>query len=274
MRSFPILSVAVDILTLAEATELILRWARSDRPMTRQVITVNPEELMVSARDPQFRRIMSSAALRTADGMGVRFAGEFRLQARRSARPIALTIAILKTLLLPERLKPFPEVVTGADLLARLLPLAAAERLSCFLLGSSEQTLSHLAEKLRRQYPELRLTLHSAGEVSPQGEPNDRTIIKLVSKYKPHLLFTSLGSPKGQRFLHRYEKKLNARVALEVGGAFPYLASTVSRAPLPLRRRGFEWLWRFVTQPWRWQRILTATLRFLRSVYQSSTPGV
>lgn len=271
MKSFPILGVAVDLVTLTEATELILRWARSGRGMTRQVITVNPEELMVCERDPEFLRIMSSAALRTADGMGVRFAGEFYLQTRRFSRPIALTVTVLKALGFPERLRPFPQVVTGADLLAHLLPVASVERLTCFLLGSSEQTLNQLSEKLRRQYPELRLTLHPAGKVSSEGEPNDRTIIKLVAEHKPHLLFTSLGSPKGQRFIRRYEKKLNARVAIEVGGAFPYLASTVSRAPLPLRRRGFEWLWRLVTQPWRWNRVLTATLRFVRAVYQSSS---
>ena len=39
-----------------------------------------------------------------------------------------------------------------------------------------------------------------------------------------------------------------------VGGTFDYLAGRIKRAPMWLRRLGFEWAYRLYREPWRWRR--------------------
>jgi N-acetylglucosaminyldiphosphoundecaprenol N-acetyl-beta-D-mannosaminyltransferase len=54
----------------------------------------------------------------------------------------------------------------------------------------------------------------------------------------------------------------SVRIAMGVGGTLDFLSGRIKRAPRVLRQLGLEWLWRLGVQPWRWSRILTATVRF------------
>ncbi|MBU1149084.1 WecB/TagA/CpsF family glycosyltransferase, partial [Patescibacteria group bacterium] len=64
------------------------------------------------------------------------------------------------------------------------------------------------------------------------------------------------------------------KIAIGVGGAFDFISGTVKRCPSLLRKIGLEWLWRFFAQPWRYDRIKTATYRFIKLVINSrGKPG-
>ena len=59
-------------------------------------------------------------------------------------------------------------------------------------------------------------------------------------------------------------------VAVGVGGAFDEIAGIVPRCPVWIERIGFKWLFRLLTQPWRWRRqlrLVVFTLLLLRSVF-------
>ena len=49
---------------------------------------------------------------------------------------------------------------------------------------------------------------------------------------------------------------LGIPVMIGVGGVFNYLAGRSQLAPAWMRRAGLEWLYRLVTEPWRWRRQL------------------
>ena len=51
-------------------------------------------------------------------------------------------------------------------------------------------------------------------------------------------------------------------MAIGIGGAVDILAGTKTRAPLWMRKAGFEWLWRLLGQPNRFIRILKAIIIF------------
>jgi N-acetylglucosaminyldiphosphoundecaprenol N-acetyl-beta-D-mannosaminyltransferase len=54
-------------------------------------------------------------------------------------------------------------------------------------------------------------------------------------------------------------------ILMAVGGAFDMLAGKVVRAPKVVQQIGFEWLWRFFQEPWRWKR-QWALVEFIRIV--------
>ncbi|MBI3261088.1 WecB/TagA/CpsF family glycosyltransferase [Candidatus Berkelbacteria bacterium] len=269
-QSVPILGVEIDVLTFQEALNTILRWCHQAHHQTRQVATINPEFLMQGLHDREFSRVLNRADLRTADGMGIRFAGELLTQSSHRSRLAALLYTVVKALCTPDQLRPFPEVVTGSDLTVELFRRGANERLRIYLVGSEESIIDHLLIKLRGLYHTLVITGESAGKVSEDGIPEDGGLVERIAAFHPHLLLVAFGAPKQERFIARYAVELGAKVAIGIGGTFDYLTGIKPRAPHLVRRRGFEWFWRLCLEPFRWPRITTATYRFVRTVYLSS----
>jgi N-acetylglucosaminyldiphosphoundecaprenol N-acetyl-beta-D-mannosaminyltransferase len=76
------------------------------------------------------------------------------------------------------------------------------------------------------------------------------------------------GHPRQDLWIAQHRAELPATVAIGVGGAFDFVAGVARRAPQWLQRLGLEWLYRLMTQPWRWRRML-ALPRFVWLVLRS-----
>ena len=69
-------------------------------------------------------------------------------------------------------------------------------------------------------------------------------------------------------------EELGVPVCMGVGGSFDVISGRLRRAPLWLRRIGFEWTFRFLLQPWRIIRLTGLPLfvmRVLLSKYKNPT---
>ena len=76
------------------------------------------------------------------------------------------------------------------------------------------------------------------------------------------VLLVAFGARKQEAWLERNQERLGIPLAIGVGGVFDFWSGRVPRAPLVIRRAGFDWLFRLAVQPWRWRRQL-ALPRFL-----------
>jgi N-acetylglucosaminyldiphosphoundecaprenol N-acetyl-beta-D-mannosaminyltransferase len=81
-------------------------------------------------------------------------------------------------------------------------------------------------------------------------------MIDEIAALRPDVLVVALGAPKAEFWIHKYKNKLNARVAIGVGGSLDIIAGTVKRAPLIWQKLNAEWLYRLINQPSRWRRQL------------------
>jgi N-acetylglucosaminyldiphosphoundecaprenol N-acetyl-beta-D-mannosaminyltransferase len=183
------------------------------------VATVNPEFVMRSRGDPEFARVLGSAALCLPDGSGVVWA------ARRQGCAM-------------------PGPVTGVDLIPRLAEMCGRRGWRLFLLGAEPGVAGELADQLRAQYRGL--AVDSAAD-DERGE--------LVGEKKPHVLLVAFGAPKQELWIDRNARVAGVPVAMGVGGSFDYLTGRVPRAPAWMRRAGLEWLFRLARQPWRVRRM-------------------
>ncbi len=77
-----------------------------------------------------------------------------------------------------------------------------------------------------------------------------------MTDFKPHLVFVAFGSPWQELWIERHRNQFQNCVVMGVGGAFDFLGGKVPRAPVIIRRLGFEWLFRLIVQPWRLRRQL------------------
>ncbi len=233
--TFNLLGVRVHRLTFAQALDEIARMIEQEEK--GYVVTANPEIIMRAFRDPTYRSVLNRAAMIWPDGVGV------LLAARLLGHPI-------------------PERVTGSDGVPLIAERAARAGWRLYLLGARPGVAARAADVLRQRYPGVPIVGAEPGDPAPK---HDDELVARINAAAPHILFVAYGAPKQEWWMARNIERLNVHVAIGVGGAFDFLAGTQRRAPWPIRKLGFEWLWRLLLEPWRWRRQL-ALIAFTRLV--------
>jgi N-acetylglucosaminyldiphosphoundecaprenol N-acetyl-beta-D-mannosaminyltransferase len=162
-----------------------------------------------------------------------------------------------------------PERVAGSDILRPLLEMAARRRWRVYLLGgapgSAELATRRLTEELGVQvvgWDDCRIA-------SDGSDANGESIARARAA-KPDLILVGLGPPKQELWIHRAADSVRPAVALGIGAGLDFIAGRYKRAPLWLRRTGFEWAYRLVQEPRRlWRRYLVEGPRFARIVFST-----
>ncbi|WP_127585123.1 WecB/TagA/CpsF family glycosyltransferase [Paenibacillus koleovorans] len=224
-----IMGIPVPKLTMAQTVERIGGVVEGERREELfHVVTLNPEIAMACQHDLELRGIVDRAGLLTADGIGI---------------------------VMVSRLKgnPLPERVTGCDLLLELLAEGDGRRWTFYLLGADEQTNETAAQVIRAKYPGAVVAGRHHGYF---GAEDEERIVEEIRWCSPDFLIVALGAPNAERFIHKYRRQLNAKVAMGVGGSLDIIAGKVPRAPLVWRKLNAEWLFRLLNQPSRWRRQL------------------
>jgi N-acetylglucosaminyldiphosphoundecaprenol N-acetyl-beta-D-mannosaminyltransferase len=233
--SVRILGVRVDVLTYDSLLAAIGDFIAQGTP--HQIATLNPEFVMEARRNATFHDLLEGADLCMADGVGLLWAAK-------------------------RRGHPLPERVTGSDGVPLIAERAAQIGWRIYLLGAAPGVAERTGEILTALYPGLRIAGAYAG--SPAAEDAER-IIGLVRAAAPDILFVAFGAPNQDLWIARYRDALGVPAMMGVGGAFDHIAGVRRRAPQWVRRLNLEWLYRLITQPWRWRRQL-ALPRFVWAV--------
>jgi N-acetylglucosaminyldiphosphoundecaprenol N-acetyl-beta-D-mannosaminyltransferase len=219
-------------------------------PAPSQVITANVDQLVTKRKDAEIELIFRNAAMVVADGVPLLWAARF-----------------LGT--------PLQERINGTDLMEKTCELAAKMSFSVFLLGGPEGVAASAACKLQGRFPGLIVS----GYYSPyHGFENDadenKKIVSLLKQKKPDILFTSLGFPKGIKWIDRHLQACAVPLAIEVGASFIFASGIIKRAPLWMQKNGLEWFWRLIHEPRRlWRRYLLNDLSFFYYLLKQKFPG-
>lgn len=270
-RRVDILGIGINALTMEQALTAIDNLIEQNQQS--YLVTPNPEFVISALKDQSFKSILNRAALSLPDGAGLRAAAQFLEQDFSETFPLIRPLAIfgygftvaLRTLFMPSSLRPIPERVTGSDLLEEIARLAAEKDWKIFLLGAEDNVAQKTAEQLKENFPNLTIQGSCPGNPLPEA---DTETIQFVREHEPiDILFVAYGHPKQEMWIQRNLHQTNVKLAIGVGAAFDHLTGKQKRAPLWLRKHSLEWLWRLVTQPWRWKRQLALpefVLRVLR----------
>ncbi|NUQ39242.1 MAG: WecB/TagA/CpsF family glycosyltransferase, partial [Caldilineales bacterium] len=106
---------------------------------------------------------------------------------------------------------------------------------------------------LRARFPGLPVVGVYEGSPAAADYPAIAAAIRAAA---PDLLLVAYGAPAQDLWIHEHKQDLAVPVSIGVGGAFDHVAGVRRRAPAWLIRLNLEWLWRLLTQPWRWRRQL------------------
>ncbi|MCR8630349.1 WecB/TagA/CpsF family glycosyltransferase [Paenibacillus radicis (ex Xue et al. 2023)] len=223
-----IMGIPVPKITMTDTIEVISKVVTERKSELFHVVTLNPEITMSCQHDQQLRSIIDEAGLLTADGIGIVMV--YRLKGN-----------------------PLPERVTGCDLLIKMLETANQNKWSFYLLGADEPTSIKASEVITRSYPNVSVLGRHHGFFNKVEEAQ---IIEEIQALSPDVLVVALGAPAAERLIYKYKNKLNARVAIGVGGSLDIIAGKVKRAPANWQKLNMEWLFRLINQPSRWRRQL------------------
>ena len=220
------MGVPVDKVTEEEALTRIEELIENGRP--HQVVTVNPEFVMVAQSDAKFFQVLKEADLSLPDGVGLLWAAH-----------------VLGT--------PLSERVAGVDTVRGIASLAKGRGYRLFLLGGAEGVAEATAMRLEEENPGLKVAGTYAGSPDPKEEEE---IVEMVRAARPHVLLVAYGAPQQDLWIYRNLGRLGVPVAMGVGGAFDFISGKAKRAPGWMQRWGLEWLHRLLHEPWRWRRMV------------------
>ncbi|MBI2621031.1 MAG: WecB/TagA/CpsF family glycosyltransferase [Candidatus Levybacteria bacterium] len=226
-------------LSFKETLEYIVEKAKKKDKKTF-VTTINPEIIMLARGDLEYQKVLRSADLALADGIGVVWAGKMFG-------------------------KSFKGRVHGSDLVEKVSETIAKHPITVGFLGGRENVAQQTAKRLTKKYPGLKVAFATQEANRLPHTDYGKTAVdrsrKAVS-LKCDILFVALGSPKQEKWIYENLPKIPVRIAIGVGGAFDFISGKVARAPKWVRNLGLEWLFRLMIQPWRAKR-QTALIKFV-----------
>jgi len=227
MDKVNILGVGVSKYTIDAAANKIVEFI-CNGARKKCVYTPNSEIIMMAYRDSNFRELLNSADILTADGIGVVYASK-----------------ILSN--------PISERAAGYDIACKVLEILAPMGKSVYLFGAKPGVAQQAGEEMQKRYPGIVISGTSDGYFDTEKE---KQIISDINEKKPDLLFVCLGAPKQEKWLNEHKDELDFGVAMGIGGSLDVFAGTVKRAPEFYQKHGIEWLYRLLKQPSRFIRML------------------
>ncbi len=241
-----ILGVPVDLVTRT----VTRAWLRSVMTGTgdascRHLVTLNPEYVMTSTREPEFRAALRSADLATPDGVGITLAVRWLYP----AFPPSETL----------------DRVTGVDVMEMIGGISADEQVPVYLLGGSRGIAATAAARLSERYAGF-VAAGTWDGGTPEKIHDDISRARIRDS-GAKVVLVAYGAPGQIHWIARNQQALaeaGVRLAVGVGGSFDFVSGSVRRAPRWVRRMGLEWLYRLLREPWRWRRQLVLPLFALR----------
>lgn len=242
VQTVDILGVPFSTMTMEETIQYIMKQLELEQTHTFQVVTANPEIVMCAKKDPSFHQTLLKTDLITPDGIGVVKAS-----------------GMLGT--------PLKERVAGFDLMSDLFGTLSKENksVSVFLLGAKPHVVKGAADHLTKTYSAVSIVGTQDGYFKQEEEED---IISRIQEAKPDLLLVALGFPRQENFIQNNKHRLQAKVAVGVGGSLDVWAGEVKRAPKWIQAIHLEWFYRLCSNPTRWRRQLVLA-EFLKAVMRS-----
>lgn len=279
MKNKEILGVRVNTDIKAEQALEMVENMIKDEKSGHYICTTNPEFVIEAQRDPKFREIINSADLSVPDGVGILAADDY-LDKTSSLERNSLFVLRAFLLGLKVGFKIFTGCykegrVTGVYLAEQLFKLSSEKGYTIFLLGGwprdwigrnlkiEEDFATLVSEVVEKKYPGV-VIVGSTSKFSSEETDDIETLEFIKNKMKEKgitkidIMMVAYGQKKQEKWIVRNSSKIPTQVSIGLGGTFDYIAGHYKQIPTTVTKIGMEWLFRFITQPFRIGRIINA----------------
>ncbi len=232
------LGILVQAVTVSEFADWLISEAMVPDNVLKSptfVTYLNAACSNIAADDAEYRKILNSADCVYADGQAIVWA----------ARYLGGNL---------------PERVNAGDFTFKFCHIAAARGLKIALVGGRPGVADRAVEAWRSHVPGVQIVGVWDGFFDGDGE----SVATDVASSGAHILLVGMGVPLQEKWAWARRDQLGVKVVWCVGALFEYYGEGRARAPVWVRRAGFEWLFRLVLEPRRlWKRYLVGNVRFV-----------
>jgi N-acetylglucosaminyldiphosphoundecaprenol N-acetyl-beta-D-mannosaminyltransferase len=252
LSSTNLLGVKITNETEEKVLEYVLKRLKNSKKKFF-ITTPNPEIISFANSHPAYKDKLNQAEVALPDGVGIMLAAKFMGKTLKSR-------------------------ITGTDFIEKLCKVSREKPISMGFLGGRGGVAERTAERLKKKYPWIKIgfvgeewSTYARGPVGSYPRPTSSASPAGARRGTPtpatprssfDILFVAYGFPKQEEWIYENLEKLPVTAAMGIGGAFDYISGEVIRAPLFFRKLGLEWLFRLLSQPWRFGRQL-ALVKFI-----------
>jgi len=142
-------------------------------PVVKKTIinTINPHSYCVAKTDDDFKYALEYSDFLLPDGIGIVWAAK---------------------VLRAEKIKK----IAGYDAFLHLMEFLEKNSASCFFLGASETTLRLIEEKIKLEYPSVKVDGYSPPFKEKFSAEDSHNMCLKVNEKKPYVLFVGMTAPK------------------------------------------------------------------------------
>jgi len=147
--------------------------------------------------------------------------------------------------------------IAGADLHKHVLTELNKKGGSCFYLGSTNETLKKIKDKLAIEYPNVKVATFSPAYKAEFSKEENDEMINAINAFKPDILFVGMTAPKQEKWACDHKSEIKTKMICTIGAVFDFYAGTVARPSQFMINMGLEWFGRLINEPKRlWKRYL------------------
>lgn len=226
-----ILNIPVVNATIGEVVLAIQNIIKEGKP--KFIVTGNVLTFIESSKNQAYREILKKAEMVLPDGAGVMLA----------SRLVG---------------KPLRAKISGIDLLTYLFHAGENTGYKFFFVGAESHVIEKAVSRITKQYPKLKVVGFHDGYFEDESK-----LIEQIKSAKPDILIVGMGQPKQEQWIFRNLNIINVPVSIGVGGSYDVWGDKLKRAPLVLRKTGFEWFFRAIQEPKRFLKLIKLPYFFL-----------
>jgi N-acetylglucosaminyldiphosphoundecaprenol N-acetyl-beta-D-mannosaminyltransferase len=217
-----VLGVGVVAADLPRTVATLEKWRAEGR--RDYICCVSVHGVVTARRDPAVRSALNCSGLATEDGMPLVWWS--RRMGFADARQVC-----------------------GTELLEAMCALGTKQRYRHYFYGGSPRVVEKLVSRLTERHPGLIVAGYHSPPFRSLTEEEDAADVEAINRVQPDFVWVGLGMPKQEKWMASHLGRIHATALLGVGAAFDFHAGTKARAPVWMRKSGFEWLFRLISEP-------------------------
>jgi len=197
-----------------------------DIPLSQKNIinTISPSSYTMALDDPFFYKALKESDILLLDG-----------------QYFALAPLLLKGKMVRKQ--------SGTDCFYHVMDAANTQSWKVFFLGSSEDTLSKIKQRMSRDYPNIKVETFSPPFKKEFSKDDNDQMIDIINSFNPDVLLVGMTAPKQEKWVYQNKESLNARIICSIGAVFDWYAGNQKQPEKIWVNLGLEWFIRTVRRP-------------------------
>jgi N-acetylglucosaminyldiphosphoundecaprenol N-acetyl-beta-D-mannosaminyltransferase len=118
-----------------------------------------------------------------------------------------------------------------------------------FFLGSSENVLGRIKERLKNEFPKITVETFSPPFKKEFSEEDNDEMISKINSFAPDILFVGMTAPKQEKWAVQHRERINSNLIISIGNVFDWYAGTQKEIHPFFFKIRMAWLIRIFLRP-------------------------